>query len=159
MIFFHCMYEGLAAIAKVIIAMEENVIPANLHYKSPNKDIPGLLNGQMQIVSNNTDWKGGIVGLNSFGFGGTNVHAMLKSHDKPRTRRSGCEKPRLFVYGSRTQEGLESMMNFVQEHPHDLDLHQLLNETAYMPLKTHPYRGFTLLNGNENVKHMKVNDS
>ena len=60
--------------------MEENRIPSNLHYKSPNPDIPGLTDGRLKVVDENTNWKGGLAGVNSFGFGGSNVHAVLRSN-------------------------------------------------------------------------------
>lgn len=40
---------GLCSIAKVIIAMETGVIPQNLHFKDPNTDIPGLIDGRLQV--------------------------------------------------------------------------------------------------------------
>ena len=147
---------GLAAVAKVIVAMEEKVIPSNLHYDSPNPDIPGLVNGQLQVVSSNTAWEGGLVGVNSFGFGGSNVHTVLKSNPRKSERCEGCDKARLFVYGSRTQVGVEHMLRSVQKQPTDLHLHKLLNETAHMPVSTHPYRGFTVLNGSQEIIDAKV---
>ena len=60
--------------------MEGGAIPENLHYKSPNTDIPGLLDGRLSVVAEKTNWNGGYVGINSFGFGGSNVHAVLKSN-------------------------------------------------------------------------------
>ncbi|KOB66791.1 putative fatty acid synthase, partial [Operophtera brumata] len=39
---------GLCSIAKVLVAMEKGVIPANLHYKSPNRAIPALSDGRIQ---------------------------------------------------------------------------------------------------------------
>jgi fatty acid synthase len=39
---------GLAALAKVLIAMNDGAIPANLHYQSPNPDIPALRDGRFQ---------------------------------------------------------------------------------------------------------------
>jgi len=76
---------GLAAITKVIIAAEEKVIPANLHYKEPNPNIPALVDGRLEVVAENTTWNRGLVAVNSFGFGGTNVHTVLDtavSNDK-----------------------------------------------------------------------------
>jgi fatty acid synthase len=73
--------QGLGSLAKLIIAMEERVIPANLHYTSPNPNIPGLMDGRLKVVSKNTPWKGGLMAINSFGLGGTDVHAILKSND------------------------------------------------------------------------------
>ena len=66
----------------MLIAMEGGIIPANLHYKTPHPDVPGLYNGGMKVVQENTDWKGGIVGVSSFGFGGSNVHVILKSNSQ-----------------------------------------------------------------------------
>lgn len=58
--------------------MEDGMIPANLHYREPNPDIPGLMDGRLSVVAQRTRWNGGYVGVNSFGFGGSNVHAILK---------------------------------------------------------------------------------
>ena len=136
--------------------MEEKVLPANLHYDSPNPDIPGLVNGQLQVISSKTAWDGGLVGVNSFGFGGSNVHTVLKSNQRQSDRCEGCDKARLFVYGSRTQEGVEHMLQSVQKCSHNLYLHKLLNETAHMPVSSHPYRGFTVLNGSQETTDVKV---
>ena len=40
---------GLAAVAKVLIAMHDHAIPANLHFKQPNPYIPGLLDGRLKV--------------------------------------------------------------------------------------------------------------
>jgi fatty acid synthase len=40
---------GLAALAKVIVAMHGGVIPANLHYREPNPDIPALTDGRFKV--------------------------------------------------------------------------------------------------------------
>lgn len=42
---------GLCSIAKVLIAMERGEIPANLHYDTPNPDIPALNDGRIQVGS------------------------------------------------------------------------------------------------------------
>lgn len=62
----------------MIIAMEDGMIPPNLHYENPNPDIPGLLDGRLAVVTHRARWDGGYVGINSFGFGGANVHVILK---------------------------------------------------------------------------------
>jgi len=43
---------GLASLAKVLIAIHDRAIPANLHFKEPNSDIPGLLDGRLKVISN-----------------------------------------------------------------------------------------------------------
>lgn len=42
---------GLCSIAKMVVAMERGIIPANLHYKSPNLDIPALSDGRIQVFN------------------------------------------------------------------------------------------------------------
>jgi fatty acid synthase, animal type len=61
-----------------VIAMETGFIPANLHYETPNPDIPALVEGRLKVVTEKTRWDGGHVGINSFGFGGANVHVILR---------------------------------------------------------------------------------
>jgi fatty acid synthase len=40
---------GLAAMAKVIIAMHSGSIPGNLHYHEPNPNIPALTDGRFKV--------------------------------------------------------------------------------------------------------------
>jgi len=40
---------GLAALAKVLVAMHDHAIPANLHFNQPNPAISGLLDGRLKI--------------------------------------------------------------------------------------------------------------
>ena len=97
----------MAAVAKVIIAMEDGVIPANLHYTNPHPGIPSLRDGRMQVISENTEWTGGYVGINSFTISGVNVHCLLKSKPKelhPVTN-PASSMPRLATFASRTKEG------------------------------------------------------
>lgn len=42
---------GLCSIVKILIGMENGLMPPNLHYKNPNKDIPGLSDGRLQVRS------------------------------------------------------------------------------------------------------------
>jgi fatty acid synthase len=143
---------GLAAVAKVIVAMEEGTIPGNLHYNSPNQDIPGLSDGKLEVVSQNKKMDVGLVGVNSFGFGGTNVHAIFQAKRKfENTARKECKKKRLFLYCSRSKEGLKETLEIVRRHGSDLYLHSLMNESAHLPSATHPYRGYTVLNGSDEL--------
>lgn len=40
---------GVCSIAKLVVAMETGVIPQNLHFKTPNPDIPALLDGRLKV--------------------------------------------------------------------------------------------------------------
>lgn len=43
---------GLCSLAKVLIAMENGLIPTNLHYQNPNMDIPALSDGRLKVRIN-----------------------------------------------------------------------------------------------------------
>ncbi|KAG7154441.1 Fatty acid synthase-like [Homarus americanus] len=71
---------GLCSIVKVLLAMQRKELPGNLHFSTPNPDIPPLVDGRIKVVSENTPWSGGFAAVNSFGFGGANVHVLLQSN-------------------------------------------------------------------------------
>lgn len=73
---------GLAGLLKSIMILDHGLIPATLHQRAPNPDIPfDELN--LEVVSQNhrlADQRGPrLIGVNSFGFGGTNSHVILRS--------------------------------------------------------------------------------
>ena len=78
----HCEgCSGLAGLAKVILSIKHGVIPGNLHLTNPNKYI--LENqDKFDLIKENRNWSGGMVGISSFGFGGTNAHAIIYGKTK-----------------------------------------------------------------------------
>lgn len=40
---------GVCSLAKILIAMETGIIPMNLHFKTPNPEIPALSDGRLQV--------------------------------------------------------------------------------------------------------------
>ena len=154
----NAMSIGLAALAKVLIAMEDGAIPPNLHFTTPNHDIPGLSDGRLKVVTERTEWNGGYVAINSFGFGGSNVHALMQSNLKaPSLAHAASSVQRLCTYAGRTQQGLEQMLTKMHtEHAHSIEAQALLQETAAMPASTHPYRGYTILNKEPAVQEVQV---
>lgn len=61
---------GVCSISKVLIVLNSGKIPPNIHYKTPKPEITGLVEGRMKVVDEVCDFKGSLVGCNSFGFGG-----------------------------------------------------------------------------------------
>ncbi|XP_029644700.1 fatty acid synthase isoform X1 [Octopus sinensis] len=138
---------GLAALAKVIIAMEDGMIPANLHYKEPNPEIPGLIDGRLKVVTERLRWNGGYVGINSFGFGGSNVHALLRSYptEKP-VPHPASDMARLVTFAGRTEQAIYDAMEIVKQRKHDVDFQALMQETILLSTNNKPYRGYAFLN-------------
>ena len=136
---------GVCSIAKILIAMEAGVIPGNLHYKSPNPDLYGIVDGRLKVVEKNTAWNGGISGLNSFGFGGANAHVILKSNPKPKLLPTNDTTPRLVVVSGRTSDAVQSFLEDAEKHADDEEYIGLINEIHSKNIPLHYQRGFTVV--------------
>lgn len=74
---------GVVGLIKLALAMHHRTIPPNLHFTEPNPRIP-FDEYKMRVPTVATPWQPSADGLlyggvNSFGFGGTNAHAVLSS--------------------------------------------------------------------------------
>jgi acyl transferase domain-containing protein/NADPH:quinone reductase-like Zn-dependent oxidoreductase/acyl carrier protein len=71
---------GMAGLMKLLVCFDRDVIPASLNFETPNPNIPfTALN--LEVVTTQRPLGrssgSGLAGINSFGFGGTNAHAIL----------------------------------------------------------------------------------
>ncbi|NLR95698.1 SDR family NAD(P)-dependent oxidoreductase [Rhizobium sp. P38BS-XIX] len=75
---------GLFGLLKAMIALENNFLPASLHFDQPNEniDFEGL---NVRINTSAIELlpakQARFVGINSFGFGGTNAHVVISDPD------------------------------------------------------------------------------
>ncbi|KAK3743696.1 hypothetical protein RRG08_030817 [Elysia crispata] len=147
---------AMSSLAKLILSMKYGTIPANLHFQTPNPKIPALLEGRVKVVAENTQYNGGYIGINSFGLGGGNGHLILRDTDtRNKTSSPAGRETRLFTYATRTVEGANQVLDFVQEHSHSLELHTLLKPSAVMDTLKMPVRCFTVLNGQNEIKEIE----
>lgn len=145
---------GLCSIAKVLIGMEAGIMPPNLHFKSPNLDIPALSDGRLKVVDKATPWKGGLVGINSFGFGGANAHIVLRSNPKPKLSPVlDVKLPKIVPVSGRTQQAVESFLDKVKENEKDDEFVALVQDLHTANIPGHGYRGFQIL-GDDNVREI-----
>jgi fatty acid synthase len=149
---------GLCSLAKIVIAMEAGMIPANLHFKNPNKDIPALNDGKLKVISKNEPWKGGIVAINSFGFGGANAHVILKSNPKPKTSWPVDSMPRVIGVSGRSQEAVNVFLDNVEEHKHDEEFLALVDQIHKSNINGHTYRGYSVLSDNPSREVSEVSN-
>lgn len=72
---------GVAGLIKVALSLKHKRIPGHLHLTEPNPAIPFEEFG-LRVPTGLIDWPSGdgprYAGVNSFGFGGTNAHAVLQ---------------------------------------------------------------------------------
>ncbi len=73
---------GIAGLVKALHCIQHRTVPASIHFKNPNPNIP-FAEWNLKVVSQNTPLPATgriVVGINGFGFGGTNAHVILESH-------------------------------------------------------------------------------
>ncbi|MBD0022252.1 acyltransferase domain-containing protein [Gordonia pseudamarae] len=72
---------GAGALAKVVLSLQHNRIPASLNFTEPNPYIQFAANS-LAVTSEATDWPRysghAIAGVSGFGFGGTNAHIVVR---------------------------------------------------------------------------------
>ena len=72
---------GLCSIAKVILMFETGWIPASLNFNQHKKSLDAIIPRIIEPVINNTEYNGGVVAINMFGIGGTNIQILLGIKD------------------------------------------------------------------------------
>ncbi|XP_039292597.1 fatty acid synthase-like [Nilaparvata lugens] len=147
---------GLCSVAKIIIAMEQGVIPGNIHFKSPNPDIPALSDGRLQVVDKNMSWNGGIVGVNSFGFGGANAHVILRSNAKRKMMSCPGPVPRLVTVSGRTEEAVNAILDKIEALPWNEEFFSLLHNIHSSNIPGHGYRGYAIIISDRMERHVQT---
>ena len=76
---------GVAGISKLALALKHGVIAPNIHFIKGNPNIP-FDDLKLKVPTDSQPWKISdkprYGGVNSFGFGGSNAHVVLKGYDK-----------------------------------------------------------------------------
>ncbi|MBW8743628.1 MAG: type I polyketide synthase, partial [Sphingomonas sp.] len=101
---------GMAGLIKAMLVAERGTIPPSLHCETPNPTIPfaelnlKLAAKAVAVAKGSNPY---LVGVNSFGFGGTNAHAVLESPSSlPEPADEGGETLPPFLLSARSQEAL-----------------------------------------------------
>ncbi|MGD0739971.1 MAG: SDR family NAD(P)-dependent oxidoreductase [Terracidiphilus sp.] len=110
---------GVAGLIKVALSLQHRQIPASLHFRQANSAID--LNGyRLRVVTALEPWpapdRPAIAGVNSFGFGGANAHAILQAApEEPRDETAEAAIPRLLTISAKTPEGLKELASAYAE--------------------------------------------
>ncbi|WP_031938345.1 polyketide synthase Pks13 [Prescottella defluvii] len=77
---------GAAGLIKVVLALQEDVIPASLNYAGPNPYIE-FDKAHLKVIPEATAWPrytgNAVAGVSGFGFGGTNAHVVVREYTGP----------------------------------------------------------------------------
>ncbi|KAF3799174.1 Polyketide synthase-nonribosomal peptide synthetase [Colletotrichum gloeosporioides] len=139
---------GLAGVIKACLGLHQGFIPSNLHLGTPNPKIAPMLGpGKLLVPTEHLPWPEPVkstdpaiqiprrASVNSFGFGGTNAHAILESfdaiaskgtvHKAPKTTK---QPPVNIVISAAKEPSLASLVSryadYLEAHP-DLNLDSL----------------------------------
>lgn len=97
---------GAAALIKVVLSLENELIPASINCTTPNSKL-GLDKSPFYVNISPRTWprvpgQPRIAAINSLGIGGTNVHAVL-AEAPPRQPVPAEDRPRVLVWSGKTQ--------------------------------------------------------
>lgn len=75
----HCeTAAGVAGIIKGLLSLQKGVVPKQINYSQPNAYVPWESNGIAVVNEQKNINSDGVIGVSSFGFGGTNAHVVLQ---------------------------------------------------------------------------------
>lgn len=151
---------GLCSVAKACIILQTRLIPPNLHYKNPNPNIRGLMDGKMKPVTEITPLPGKIIPINSFGFGGANTHVVIEGTFRDRRPGSVASPvPRLINASGRTLQSVSHILSRIEKDSKYLnnDFLSLLNSFSRISRDKMTYRGYMIIiQGERRVSFEKV---
>ena len=114
---------GIASLIKTVLALENRIIPSNLHLKQPNnwiewQQLPFRL-PQKAIAWNNQPR---MAGISSFGFSGNNAHIIVKEADLAiEDRETNKKDVYLFTLSARNKKALDELakkhLDYIDSHP------------------------------------------
>ncbi|MCC5960637.1 MAG: SDR family NAD(P)-dependent oxidoreductase [Rhodobacteraceae bacterium] len=103
---------GVAGITKILLSFQNRQIPANLHFSDPNPAID-FDNWNLHVVDRPVplpdNGKPVFVGINSFGFGGTNSHAILQDYQPAQRIEQSLHKPELLMLSAQSETALQAL--------------------------------------------------
>lgn len=116
---------GIAGVIKAVLALKNEEIPKNLHFKTINPQIP-IEKYPLIFPSESMPWKAGsgrrIAGVSSFGFGGTNAHVIIEEPLKKTQTENNPERPEhLLTLSAKSEIALKDLAtrfhDFVAKNP------------------------------------------
>jgi acyl transferase domain-containing protein/SAM-dependent methyltransferase len=105
---------GIAGLIKVILALQRREIPPHLNFVTPTPHI-AWNEIAIEVPTVPTPWPMGrprLAGVSSFGFSGTNAHAIVEEPPAPEPRGTGPERPRhVLTLSGKSAEALGELVD------------------------------------------------
>lgn len=126
---------GMAGLLKALLSLKHNILPASLHFKTPNPDIP-FEDLNLEVAASARSLQGGgqqLAGINSFGFGGSNAHVVLRQSQSTKSK-PVAQKIAPLVLSARSPEALRAVaarLSAAIEHDDTPPLAAFISAAAY----------------------------
>ncbi|XP_070508492.1 fatty acid synthase-like [Chironomus tepperi] len=132
------------SIVKSLLAFETKKIAPNMHLKNIRTGIESLVEGRMKAIDEIHDFDGSLIGVNGFGFGGSNVHLLLESHKKEKVNEGvpADDLPRMVLWSGRTEEAVNAIFENLENTQFDAEYIALLQNTQVVTAVLNTYRGY-----------------
>ncbi|KAL6796280.1 polyketide synthase [Trichoderma sp. SZMC 28013] len=124
---------GLAAMIKAILVLEHGAIPPNVNFDQPKPNL-NLEKKKIQVPRTLQKWREGNVArvsINSFGYGGTNAHAVIERPSPRAVVDDNSEMPRLFTLSAANQASLQSMLATMADWVSKREDQPILRDLSY----------------------------
>ncbi|KAE8379162.1 hypothetical protein BDV26DRAFT_175817 [Aspergillus bertholletiae] len=145
---------GLTSVIKAVLALENRIIPPNIHFHNPNPEIP-FGDGKLEVPVEPVAWPKGRkerISVNCFGIGGANAHAILDSAQLYRTPpdRTLCQSKHskgvnLLLVSAASLAALDQrvkkLKKYIENHSPDMNnvAYTLANRLTLLPYRTFLY--------------------
>lgn len=110
---------GVAGLIKTVLALENETIPATVHFHTPNPQID-FDSGPFVVSGEARPWNKGerlrLAGVNSFGVGGTNAHLIVSEPCASAPREPSRRGTQFVTLSARTETALEQSRTNLQAY-------------------------------------------
>ncbi|MEI7715250.1 MAG: beta-ketoacyl synthase N-terminal-like domain-containing protein [Mycobacterium sp.] len=108
---------GVAGLAKVVLALDNGLIPPTVNHADPATDLAGL---GLTVNTTGRPWPAGDrprrAGVSSFGMGGTNAHVIVEEPPAPPAAAATATGPAVWVVTARSQRALANQAARLLRH-------------------------------------------
>lgn len=147
---------GINSLIKACFAFENGKIPPNINFEEIKPEISALAEGRLVVVNDVMNLNKPYIGVNSFGFGGANAHALLKAFEKVKVNNGVPEDdiPRLVTWAGRNEQSVNAILDAIEKRPLDAEFIALLHNIQNDEVSGLVFRGFGICskNGQEPAK-------
>ncbi len=153
---------GVTGFIKTCLAANHRLIPPSINFKNPNPNIE-FSRTPFYVIDKTKIWDSEnplIMGVSSFGIGGTNAHVIIQEPDVYSKSNHIPDRPQLIVLSAKSEAALgrrkDDLVNFFKTNP-DLSLPDVAY-TLQVGRSRMSYRSFGVIESKEDLLKNRINE-